>query len=55
MNIEKTKEGLEILYKGRHLDNSYYDFLREESPSFNKFFLRIQKDMRKLIKKEYKA
>ena len=46
MNKEKNKEGLNVLYQGRHLgDNSYYDFLREESPSFNKFFLKIQKEL----------
>ena len=53
MNVEKTKEGLEILYANRHLDNSYYDFLREESPKFNKFFLKIQKELRKAIKRGY--
>lgn len=53
MNAEKIKEGLEILYAGRHLDNSYYDFLREESPNFNKFFLKIQKELRKAIKRGY--
>lgn len=55
MSTEKIKEGLETLYKDRHLDNSYYNFLREESSSFNKFFLKIQKELRKVIKKDYKC